>query len=309
MVIEKSQESKVESSKILPLVGWLLLLTFNFQLSTLPTLAQGEFKARKIVSSTALELEAGGTNQNITLTPSGTGVTIIKSNLGLNTTTPEFAIDLYPLAGSDFGVAASRAFSNTAGSAGAFLLYRARGTVAEPTAVASGDNLGSFGARGRTDTGWPTALSPRFGFWATEAWTSTANGNKIIFSTTPNGSITRADQLTIDQDGAIIATRRFVSGVNTVTYSATPTFDASLGNTQKITLTGNVTSSTLSNATAGQSINFLICQDATGSRTFVWPTNVLGGMTIGATLSTCSAQNFIFDGTNAYALSAGMTNM
>jgi hypothetical protein len=97
--------------------------------------------------------------------------------------------------------------------------------------------------------------------------------------------------------------------VNVVTFSATPTFDASLGNTQKITLTANVTSSTLSNASTGQTINFLICQDATGSRTFVWPTNVKGGMTIGATLSTCSAQDFIFDGTNAYALSAGVTNM
>jgi hypothetical protein len=98
-------------------------------------------------------------------------------------------------------------------------------------------------------------------------------------------------------------------GVHVVTFSATPTFDASLGNTQKITLTDNVTSSTLSNATTGQQLDFLICQDGTGSRTFVWPTNVKGGMTIGATLSTCSAQNFIFDGTNAYALSAGVTNM
>jgi parallel beta-helix repeat protein len=107
-----------------------------------------------------------------------------------------------------------------------------------------------------------------------------------------------------------IKTAKFIiSGVNTVTFSATPTFDASLGNTQKITLTGNVTSSTLSNATTGQTINFLICQDATGGRTFVWPTNVKGGMTIGSTLSTCSAQNFIFDGTNAYAVSSGVTNM
>jgi hypothetical protein len=99
--------------------------------------------------------------------------------------------------------------------------------------------------------------------------------------------------------------------INTVTFSATPTFDASLGNTQKITLTDNVTSSTLSNATAGQQIDFLICQDGTGSRTFVWPTNVLGGMTIGSTLSKCSAQSFRYDGTltNAYALSAGVTNM
>jgi hypothetical protein len=103
--------------------------------------------------------------------------------------------------------------------------------------------------------------------------------------------------------GAVIA------GLNVVTFSATPTFDALKGNTQKITLTGNVTSSTLSNATAGQSINFIICQDGTGNRTFVWPSNVKGGMTIGSTASKCSAQTFVFDGTNAYALSTGVANM
>jgi hypothetical protein len=97
--------------------------------------------------------------------------------------------------------------------------------------------------------------------------------------------------------------------VNTVSFSTTPVFDAALGDTQKITLTANVTSSTLSNASTGQTISFIICQDATGGRTFVWPTNVLGGMTIGSTASKCSAQNFIFDGTNAYALSAGVANM
>jgi hypothetical protein len=102
---------------------------------------------------------------------------------------------------------------------------------------------------------------------------------------------------------------RVVSGLNQVAFSTTPTFDAALGNTQKITLTDNVTSSTLSNAVTGQTINFIVCQDATGGRTFAWPTNVKGGMTIGSTASKCSAQNFIFDGTNAYALSAGAINM
>jgi hypothetical protein len=109
--------------------------------------------------------------------------------------------------------------------------------------------------------------------------------------------------------GSSVSVAKLSTPVNVVTFSATPTFNASLGNTQKITLTANVTSSTLSNATAGQTINFLICQDATGSRTFVWPTNVKGAMTIGSTLSTCSAQDFIFDGTNAYAVSSGATNM
>jgi hypothetical protein len=100
-----------------------------------------------------------------------------------------------------------------------------------------------------------------------------------------------------------------ISGLNTVTFSATPTFDASRGNTQKLTLTGNVTGSTLANAAAGEQINFIICQDGTGGRTFVWPTNIKGGMTIGTTASKCSAQIFVYDGTNAYALSGGMTNM
>ena len=100
-----------------------------------------------------------------------------------------------------------------------------------------------------------------------------------------------------------------ISGLNAVSFSVTPTFDAKLGNTQKITLTGNVTSSTLSNATAGEQINFIICQDGNGNRTFTWPSNVKGGMTISSTASKCSAQNFIFDGTNAYALSSGATNM
>jgi hypothetical protein len=97
--------------------------------------------------------------------------------------------------------------------------------------------------------------------------------------------------------------------VNTVTFSATPTFNLALGSFQKITLTGNVTSSTLSNLAVGQSIAFLICQDATGSRTFVWPTPVKGGITVGSTISTCSAQSFMTaDGVTLYATSTGVTN-
>lgn len=69
------------------------------------------------------------------------------------------------------------------------------------------------------------------------------------------------------------------SGVNTVAFSATPTFDLSLGDTQLITLTGNVTSSTFSNPPGvgfKQRVDFLVCQDGTGGRTFVWPTAFQG---------------------------------
>lgn len=95
-------------------------------------------------------------------------------------------------------------------------------------------------------------------------------------------------------------------------FSATPTFDAALQNHFSITLTANVTSSTLSGSvTAGYAeiITFLICQDGTGTWTFAWPANVFGGMTISPTANKCNSQSFRYDGTNAYALSSGLTGM
>ena len=79
----------------------------------------------------------------------------------------------------------------------------------------------------------------------------------------------------------------------TTTYSATPTFSIPANASSvlfNITLTGNVTSSTLSTLVAGQVIAFNICQDGTGSRTFVFPTNVVGFSDIESTASSCTVQ-------------------
>lgn len=108
--------------------------------------------------------------------------------------------------------------------------------------------------------------------------------------------------------GGKIASNGGSTAITTVTFSATPTFDASVTNTFALTLTGNVTSSTLSNATAGQSLTFILCQDATGSRTFAWPVNVIGAGTIIPTASKCSMQSFKYDGTNAYATGSMVDN-
>lgn len=75
--------------------------------------------------------------------------------------------------------------------------------------------------------------------------------------------------------------------INTVTSSATPTFDASLADYHLMTATANVTSMTITNPTVGQIITLDILQDATGSRTFTWPTNLKGGtgVTTGTTIA------------------------
>jgi hypothetical protein len=93
-----------------------------------------------------------------------------------------------------------------------------------------------------------------------------------------------------------------------VVFSSTPAFAYGPGvNTFEITLTGNVSSSSVSGAVAGQIGNFIVCQDGTGSRTFAWPSAFHGAMTISPTASKCNAQSFVYDGASYYALSTGVT--
>lgn len=90
----------------------------------------------------------------------------------------------------------------------------------------------------------------------------------------------------------------------TITFVATPVFLATGNGSNIISLTGNVTSSTITGGTAGQRFTFIIKQDATGSRTLVFPTNVKGAGSIAATASGFNVQDFIFDGTNWLASSS-----
>lgn len=98
-------------------------------------------------------------------------------------------------------------------------------------------------------------------------------------------------------------------GENVVSFSATPTFSAGFAS-NIITLTGNVTSSTLAAGIPGQGMSIIVCQDGTGSRTFVPPTNVKGFGTIGNTPSSCNSQHIVYSGskTNWYADAAMVMN-
>lgn len=104
-------------------------------------------------------------------------------------------------------------------------------------------------------------------------------------------------------------------GINILLYSATPVFDLSLGTTQFIQLTGNVTSSTVTNPTNGQVYTFVIEQDALGGRSFVWPTTFQNTGPIDtfdgtANPSTNAVQQFVYiNSTNKfYAISSLIPN-
>lgn len=102
--------------------------------------------------------------------------------------------------------------------------------------------------------------------------------------------------------GSVFATT-LLSGLKT-TGGSNPTFDASLGNTQRITLTSNVASSALTNSNANQQLIFIICQDSVGGHTFAFPSNFRSVGTVSKGPNTCSVQSFIvdIDNTTVYAV-------
>lgn len=103
---------------------------------------------------------------------------------------------------------------------------------------------------------------------------------------------------------------QFTNNVTNVAFSATPTFTQSANAGFSITLTGNVTASSFSGTVSAGQMQFLffrIVQDATGGRSFAWPANFFGGIVIDSTAPANATfhQLFIYDGTNAYAISPG----
>lgn len=87
-------------------------------------------------------------------------------------------------------------------------------------------------------------------------------------------------------------------GYQTVTFSATPTFDSSLYSLFAMTLTADVTSSTISNAVLGRLVVFRICQDGTGGRSFAWPAAVLNPPLVNRNASVCTDASFFYNGSN-----------
>jgi len=98
-------------------------------------------------------------------------------------------------------------------------------------------------------------------------------------------------------------------GVAQTTCTGTVTINPALGDVE-CTLTGNVTTVTVTSLLAGTYFTTHLCQNSTGSYTWAWPASFHGGATIGSTASKCTDQAWRVNlaGTVAYAISQGVTN-
>ena len=224
----------------------------------------------------------------------------------------DFTYATHTLTGGSSGILNLSAMSATSG----FLPPSAAGAAPTTSGVVSFDSTNhnlAFGNGSTTnhDT-YVTGSTPSAGIatfaGSTYAVTSTAttgSGNVVLATsptlTTPNlGTPSTINLANATFPSSIGQAGQYAS----VTFSATPTFTASsnTNNSWAITLTGNVTSSTLASSAAGQHLAFKICQDSTGSRTFAWPTGFSAATTVFPTASTCTEQAFFWDGSNAQPL-------
>lgn len=91
-----------------------------------------------------------------------------------------------------------------------------------------------------------------------------------------------------------------------VSFTATPAFDGSANNSYTMTITGNVTSSTITGTPQnGNLMAFTLCQDGTGGRTFAFPPNftIPSGFTFDTAPNHCNYLTFKYDGSNWTLLS------
>jgi hypothetical protein len=81
--------------------------------------------------------------------------------------------------------------------------YRARGSVASPTAAQSGDILFGFGGFGYGATGFGGAMVAQIRFLAAENFTDSAMGANIIFLTAPIGGTSPSERMRVEESGHI----------------------------------------------------------------------------------------------------------
>ena len=102
----------------------------------------------------------------------------------------------------------------------------ANGTVASPTAATTNDILLRLSANGYGSSGFATGGSARIDFVATEPFTDSSKGSKIVFWTTPAGTSSITNNASVDNNG-------FVGNGITFTADGTRQTTAGIPLTQK----------------------------------------------------------------------------
>lgn len=218
-------------------------------------------------------LQSGGAAANPSwLTVSGTGtVTTVGWTGGIVTVTNPTTTPAFTIAGTSGGIPY---FSSTSTWASSGLLTQ-NALVLGGGAGAAPTPMGSLGTTTTVLHG-NAAGAPTF---AAVAYADIASGDLASSANYLAGTASKLVNSGVIYQGEV-----------TVTYGTTTTFDFSLFNNAVVTLTGNITTMTLSNVTAGKSGSITFIQDGTGSRTSVFSTTFkFAGGTVPTLTTTANA--------------------
>lgn len=133
--------------------------------------------------------------------------------------------------------------SGEAGNPGTFQLFGGNGTFAAPTAALNGDLLGQLSVNAYDSTDYFNDAN--LFAYATENFSPTAHGTKLVFQVTPNTTNTPVDALTIDQNKNLLS----AGGLG-------------VGNSAAATTPGTVTRKMQVFNAAGVSLGFVAIYDA-----------------------------------------------
>lgn len=170
-----------------------------------------------------------GTNQNLNLIPNGTGYTVIGDAGGtshsLNTNDDLLVAGRFEVNGASYfdGYAYFNRFVGISNnmSPGFVVTNQAIGgagivgVLDSGAAVSSGSRLGYYMFGGARDSNHSIINSSGIVGYATENWSTTANGAKLVLETTANNTNFRIPVLTLDQDKSATFYGVITTGINT----------------------------------------------------------------------------------------------
>ena len=222
---------------------------------------------------------AGGTLRGLILGGYSAGSSTITPWLSFTSSgTPTFdqGTVVIPSGGTGLMCQQTNIYLDSYGTHSGIRYRRSEGTQGSPTGVAFNSLVGFVATYGyHTGSAYHSTKGASIDFYATEAYTSGAQGTKIVFGTTPNGTTTNTVALTIDQNQVATFSKLIAQSAAEITSTpsgTTQTITLKDGNHQTLALTSAtgtvaVTLTVPSNVSAG---TLIVEQHATIVRNLTW---------------------------------------